>query len=135
MQSIRELVSSLVTLVTNILSSLTINDTYYFTRDTGTGNINKNITNPGIGSWEIVEIRLHLVEDVGGSSTNFVVDINSSVDSVYNVNLITHDMEESKDFRDNNFDCVLESNDVVNITWNNSNNRTYGLLVVSRKKV
>lgn len=134
MQSIRELVATLVSSVANILSGITNRDTYYFSRATGDSNIDFTVENPSDTTWEIVEIRIHLEEDVGDGG-NLTADIVSGVDSVYNANLITHDMTNSQDFRDNEFDCVLEADDEVNITWTNPSGRTYGLLVISRKKV
>ena len=100
---------------------------------TGSGAISETYTKNNGGS-KLVGFRLHL-SAAAATSENFVVYIDSSVSSAYDVVIYTKDMAGVQDieYRFNPPYWPGGSGDVFTFTYANSDSRTYGLESIYQK--
>lgn len=101
--------------------------------DYDTGNAAINYTFAPAKHKYITEVRLHL-SAVGGAVENLLIVHNSVLGAAFDVSLVTQDMRMVQDliWKPDNGQHQLAVGDSLDITYSNSNNRTYGLEVIFR---
>jgi len=106
---------------------------YFYYRVSGQGKIDQTL-NPAV-NFTVVSVKLHL-EVVGGVSENITIDVDSNKGRKFDMNILTHDMEEVVDlfwFPDTLL--AFQDGDKIDFKYANSNVRNYGLEVVYRKAI
>ena len=96
---------------------------------TGTGAINHTVT-PGY-PFKIAKLELHL-NAAPTTSQDFVVSIDAGDGSAYDIVLVKEDLSANSvaDFVWTGPDEEFEADDVILVTWTNTDGRTYGLRVI-----
>jgi len=106
---------------------------YFYYRISGQGSIDATL-NPAV-NFTIVSVKLHL-ESAGGTSEDIVLTVDSGKGRKFDMNLLTHDMEEVADlfwFPDTLL--AFQDGDKINCAYHNMNKRNYGLEIVYRKAI
>jgi len=94
-------------------------------RATGAAAVDVTLS-PGI-AFQVEEIRIHL-SAVGGAAENLVVASDSGVLAAYDTTFLTQDMAAVQDIVwQPTRPLLFSANDEIDITYANTNTRTYGL--------
>jgi len=84
------------------------------------------------GNFIIHEIRLHL-NSASAAAQDFTIDLDSSIGTAYDVNLVTQDLDTLQDFIPADFlnkHREFLAGDVLGFAWANSESKTWGLEII-----
>lgn len=85
--------------------------------------------------WLFVGFKLHL-DTASATAEDLVISVDADRGAAWDYNIFTEDMNGTKDRGENysgDNEITLEPNDIVYVTWANTNNRLWGLELVAKR--
>jgi hypothetical protein len=83
-------------------------------------------------AWELIGYKIHL-DTAGATTENLTIDVDAAAGSEFDWNILTQDMNGTKDIVEMYEETIpMKANDILKINYANTNNRTWGVEILSR---